>query len=135
MDFIEPMKEVWNCGITHVLFPVLAGISALVLTTHLYLHFSSTDKHVAIRDNKCHNWKSSQLVGEATHCSICEGLLTQGFYCDSCGVAADPPCLKEADRKLKCKQHSIQEHPMKHHWVQGKHNYFDIKWQETYLLL
>ncbi|XP_046660708.1 diacylglycerol kinase epsilon-like [Homalodisca vitripennis] len=119
MDILHPIKVIWDCSVSNVMFPVLAGISLVILTTHLYQHFKA-ETHVPIRDTKRHNWKSSQLVGEATHCSICGNLLnTRGYYCDSCGVAADPTCLKNADKTLKCKSLSIKEKPMKHHWIKG----------------
>ncbi|XP_054283821.1 diacylglycerol kinase epsilon-like [Macrosteles quadrilineatus] len=119
MDFIAPIKSLWDSSMSHVFFPVLAGISIIILTTHLYHHLKP-ETHVPLRDTKSHNWKSSKVVGEATHCSICENLLlTKGYYCDSCGVAADPPCLKNADKTLKCKSLSNNEKPMKHHWVKG----------------
>lgn len=120
MNYFHPAKVFWDCGISNVFFPVLAGISVFILTTQLYQHFTERS-HVPIRDTKRHNWKSSQLVPIATHCSICGNLLnTRGYVCDSCGVAADHSCLKKADQTFKCKCISSREQPMCHHWVRGK---------------
>lgn len=40
--------------------------------------------------------------------------------CDSCGVCADEGCMHRADKRLKCKQVSIDAISMKHQWVKGK---------------
>lgn len=40
--------------------------------------------------------------------------------CDSCGVCADEGCMRKADKRLKCKQVSIDTISMKHQWVKGK---------------
>lgn len=119
MDLLNRLDSFWTASVTVVVFPVLAAISVILISTQLYQHFV-VEAHVTIRDTKRHNWKSSQLVGEATHCSICENLLnTRGYCCDSCGVAADSACLKTADKMLKCKEPSSNENPMKHHWIKG----------------
>lgn len=59
---------------------------------------------------------------QAYYCSICESLLLNisGLICDSCGVCADPTCVKIADKQLKCKLITVNTNePMKHHWIKG----------------
>lgn len=52
---------------------------------------------------------------------MCEHvLLGGGMRCDSCGVCADEGCMRRADKRLKCKQVSIDAISMKHQWVKGK---------------
>lgn len=62
-------------------------------------------------------------IFQAYFCSICESLLltSNGFYCDCCGVCADHECIKQADKKFKCKDISLMlnKEEMKHHWIRG----------------
>lgn len=115
----HPAKALWDIGVSNVFFPVLASVSVIILTAHLYNHFTS-ESHVLLRDTKRHNWRNSQVVKVVTNCSICEALLnTRSYFCDSCGVAADTRCLKKADKSFKCKLISRNDQPMVHHWVRG----------------
>ncbi|XP_012271942.1 diacylglycerol kinase epsilon [Orussus abietinus] len=104
-----------------VILPTLSLI-LFAVTLKLARHFLS-EPHIHIRDtSKEHNWTAIQDSTQAYYCSICEALLLHsiGVVCDSCGVCADPCCMKSADKQLKCKAIVLSSNrPMKHHWVKG----------------
>ncbi|KAG6802050.1 diacylglycerol kinase epsilon isoform X1 [Apis mellifera caucasica] len=108
------------------------GVTTTILCTFFIIFFVlilnffqylARESYIHIRDvTKEHNWKSIKKENKAYYCSICESLLLNlnGLICDSCGVCADPTCVKIADKQLKCKiiTTNINE-PMNHHWIKG----------------
>ncbi|XP_071869756.1 diacylglycerol kinase epsilon isoform X1 [Bombus fervidus] len=105
---------------TNVLCALFTIFFILMLNFFRYL---VREPHIHIRDvTKEHNWKSIRRETKAYYCSICESLLLNinGLICDSCGVCADPTCVKIADKQLKCKLITVNANePMKHHWIKG----------------
>ncbi|KAK9299621.1 hypothetical protein QLX08_007421 [Tetragonisca angustula] len=108
-------------GCSTIVLCVLFSIF-FILILHLFRYLVK-EPHIHIRDvTKEHNWKSIKRETKAYYCSICESLLLNisGLICDSCGVCADPTCVKIADKQLKCKLITVNTNePMKHHWIKG----------------
>lgn len=69
--------------------------------------------------SKGHPWCPIDAFSSTAYCSVCETLIIDGFYCDSCGVCADRSCVKKADKNLNCKALSIPDNTLPHHWVKG----------------
>ena len=74
--------------------------------------------------SKGHPWCPIDAFSNTAYCSVCETLIIDGFYCDSCGVCADRSCVKKADKNLSCKALSIPGNTLPHHWVKGKNVLF-----------
>ncbi|KAG8184445.1 hypothetical protein JTE90_026363 [Oedothorax gibbosus] len=69
--------------------------------------------------SKGHRWCPIDGFPTRAHCSMCHTLIVEGYFCDSCGVCADRPCYKKADKGLKCKALSTSDAVLQHHWVKG----------------
>ncbi|CAM1302894.1 DGKE (predicted) [Pycnogonum litorale] len=75
---------------------------------------------VPARDiTKGHRWCCIDIFSHPAFCNICQKLMVDGAFCDSCGVCADHDCTAEADKQLSCKSLSISGMSMKHHWIHG----------------
>ncbi|XP_022249385.1 diacylglycerol kinase epsilon-like [Limulus polyphemus] len=76
---------------------------------------------VPARDiRKGHRWCQVDILSHTAYCNVCEGLIVDGWYCDSCGVCADHGCFRKADKGISCKFLSrAGNSSIKHHWVKG----------------
>ncbi|XP_064456131.1 diacylglycerol kinase epsilon-like isoform X2 [Ornithodoros turicata] len=75
---------------------------------------------VVARDiSKGHRWCAMDILSHTNYCNICENLVVDGLYCDSCGVCADYNCIRAADKTIRCKVLSSTGTSFKHHWVRG----------------
>ncbi|XP_017893170.1 diacylglycerol kinase epsilon isoform X2 [Ceratina calcarata] len=109
-------------GVTTIVVHTLSTMFFFVLLLNIFQYLIGKPR-IPIRDvTKEHNWKSIKNETKAYYCSICESLLlnVSGLLCDSCGVSADPSCVKVADKQLKCKVITLNTNEsMKHHWIKG----------------
>ncbi|XP_053994936.1 diacylglycerol kinase epsilon [Hylaeus anthracinus] len=109
-------------GLTTIVLPTLSTMIIFLFTLNFFRYLIGKP-YIHIRDvTKEHNWKPITRAKKAYYCNICESLLlnTDGLMCDSCGICADPACVKTADKQLKCKVISLNtEKPMRHHWIKG----------------
>ncbi|XP_076390877.1 diacylglycerol kinase epsilon isoform X3 [Megachile rotundata] len=109
-------------GFTTIVLHTLSTMIFFIFTINFFRYLIG-EPRIHIRDvTKQHNWKSIRRETKAYYCSICESLLLNinGLICDSCGVCADPTCVKIADKQLKCKIITLNtNNPMKHHWIKG----------------
>ncbi|CAK9832937.1 Diacylglycerol kinase epsilon [Anthophora retusa] len=109
-------------GFTTIILRTLSTMTLFILILNFFRYLIG-EPRIHIRDvTKEHNWKSIRRETKAYYCSICESLLLNisGLICDSCGVCADPTCVKVADKQLKCKVITLSTNePMKHHWIKG----------------
>ncbi|XP_076247982.1 diacylglycerol kinase epsilon isoform X2 [Calliopsis andreniformis] len=109
-------------GFTTIILPTLSTMIFFIFTLNFFRYLVG-EPHIHIRDvTKKHNWKSIRQETKAYYCSICESLLLyiDGLFCDSCGICADPTCVKVADKELKCKIITLNSNElMKHHWIKG----------------
>ncbi|EFX86572.1 hypothetical protein DAPPUDRAFT_312909 [Daphnia pulex] len=105
-------------GLSGIIIEVILGLIGFDL---LFRVWRRKVNYVKVHDfSKGHSWCSVSDVELAVHCSVCEHvLLGGGMRCDSCGVCADEGCMHKADKRLKCKQVSIDTISMKHQWVKG----------------
>ncbi|KAG1650865.1 Diacylglycerol kinase epsilon [Nymphon striatum] len=69
--------------------------------------------------SKGHRWCFIDIFSHPALCNICQTLMVNGAFCDSCGVCADHDCIKTADKELFCKSLSGHGTSMKHHWICG----------------
>lgn len=87
----------------------------------------------AFDTRKSHLWHHIDILSHSAYCNVCEGIIVDGMYCDSCGICADSTCHTEANTSLPCKASSLplskakgraKDAPngiksLKHHWVRG----------------
>lgn len=71
-----------------------------------------------------HHWQLIGIITHTAYCGVCESLIVDGFYCDSCGFCSDFSCHKKADSKYPCKTLSVgrsknSDYKQKHHWIHG----------------
>lgn len=78
---------------------------------------------------KGHRWCFIDIFSHPALCNICQTLMVDGGFCDSCGICADHGCMKTADKELFCKSLSRCGTSMKHHWIHGNSflNWFNVK--------
>ncbi|XP_029041823.1 diacylglycerol kinase epsilon isoform X1 [Osmia bicornis bicornis] len=110
-------------GFTTIILHTLSTMLFFLFTINLFRYLIG-EPPIHIRDvTKQHSWKSiGRGETKSYYCNICESLLLNinGLICDSCGVCADPTCVKIADKQLKCKVITLStDKPMKHHWIKG----------------
>nr|XP_045595029.1 diacylglycerol kinase epsilon-like isoform X1 [Procambarus clarkii] len=71
---------------------------------------------------KGHRWCVTGMFSRPCYCNICEKLImvSDGAFCDSCGVCANSPeCIVAADKTLPCKLIATKALVHKHHWIRG----------------
>lgn len=86
----------------------------------------------AFDTRKSHLWHRIDILTHSAYCNVCEGIIVDGMYCDSCGLCADTTCHNEANQRMSCKslslsvadaktRNSAQNIPktLKHHFVKG----------------
>ena len=89
-----------------------------------------------------HNWHHSDMFAKPTFCNVCESgmMVSGGLCCTYCNVYTDEKCLKQAEKKFKCKklvnlksnasdevQENMDTNPLyktiiskwPHHWIKG----------------
>ncbi|CAN7943260.1 unnamed protein product, partial [Ixodes pacificus] len=69
--------------------------------------------------SKGHRWSVTDILSRTGYCSICENLIVDGLFCDSCGICVDHGCRSAADKSVLCKILSCTGSAIKHHWVKG----------------
>jgi diacylglycerol kinase (ATP) len=57
-------------------------------------------------DEPRHHWVHSDLFAKPTFCNVCESgmMVSGGLCCTYCNLYADVNCLKNAEKKFKCKK-------------------------------
>lgn len=75
---------------------------------------------VPLRDiSKGHHWYMIDILSHTAYCSVCESLVVDGWYCDSCNICSDNSCVKIADKTIYCKSLCGTGSNMRHHWIRG----------------
>lgn len=105
------------------IFYVGAIGAAFVITflfTKLCRRYRAKHYRIPVRDiSKGHKWCTTDLFTEPTYCNISENHILNGAFCDSCGICVHEKYIKEANKKLRCKELSNKCEIQKHHWVRG----------------
>jgi diacylglycerol kinase (ATP) len=88
-------------------------------------------------DEPHHNWSHSDLFTKPTFCNVCENgmMVSGGLCCTYCNLYVDVNCLKNAEKKFKCKKlintkkalsnetttdsSSLTFNKWAHHWIKG----------------
>lgn len=61
----------------------------------------------AFDTRKSHLWHHIDILSHSAYCNVCEGMIVDGMYCDSCGICADTACHNEANQRMSCKSLSV----------------------------
>lgn len=90
------------------------------LLVKLWRKLRMKNYRIPARDvSKGHRWCMTDLFTQPTYCNISENHIISGAFCDSCGICVDASLIKEANKKLPCKELSNKCEFQKHHWVRG----------------
>jgi diacylglycerol kinase (ATP) len=70
---------------------------------------------------KRHSWKSIKYLERSAYCSVCSiMILSNGFFCECCGVVGCTGCIKKAERQFRCKEKRLKDGKnFKHLFVKG----------------
>ena len=99
---------------------MVVAFGVTVLVTRICRHLRQRHYEIPARDiSKGHRWCMSDLFHQPTYCSISENHIIHGAYCDSCGICVEDRYVKEANKKLKCKDLSNRCESQRHHWIRG----------------
>uniref|UniRef100_A0A667XN55 Diacylglycerol kinase n=1 Tax=Myripristis murdjan TaxID=586833 RepID=A0A667XN55_9TELE len=112
-------REEW----TLLFWTSLAVIVPVIITLWCSTQRSKRKTHMKdfFRKSK-HGWHYTDLFNKPTYCCVCSQHILQGAFCDCCGLCADEPCLRRADRSLPCKEIMAPARPdgaPEHRWVRG----------------
>ena len=69
--------------------------------------------------SKGHRWHMMDIFPQPTYCNISERHILSGAVCDCCGICVDDYYIKEANKKLKCKELASRSDLQAHHWIKG----------------
>lgn len=112
-------REDW----TLLIWTSLAVLVPVVIT--LWCSVQRSKRKVYMKDflrKSKHGWHYTDLFNKPTYCCVCSQHILQGAFCDCCGLCADEPCLRRADRTMPCKEimaTAQADGTVNHRWVRG----------------
>ncbi|XP_069944462.1 diacylglycerol kinase epsilon isoform X1 [Cherax quadricarinatus] len=103
-----------------ITFGIVLALAVIVIVklTNRRHHYNLHARDVM----KGHRWCVTRMFSRPCFCNICQKLImvSDGAFCDSCGVCANSPeCIVAADKTLPCKLITTKSLTHKHHWIQG----------------
>lgn len=85
----------------------LMVILLLYKTFKMYGNNWGTGVTLSIDTRKGHLWHHIDILSHSAYCVICEGIIVNGLFCDSCGICADSSCQRKANVQHACKSVSL----------------------------
>lgn len=85
----------------------LMVILLLYKTFKMYRNNWGSGVALSIDTRKGHLWNHIDILSHSAYCAICEGIIVNGLFCDSCGICADTSCQKKANNRFPCKAVTI----------------------------
>lgn len=70
-------------------------------------HNNSNGGSLSLDTRSSHIWHHIDILSHSAYCNVCEGIIVDGVFCDSCGICADSSCHAMANSKIPCKSLSV----------------------------